>query len=119
MALSKKKRPDTRNIGIKANPPIKKCADPKCPWHGNLSLRGRIFEGIVTSVKGIKTAVVKWGYVFYIPKYERYERRNTKVVAYRPECIELKVGDRVRIMECRPLSKTKSFAVIEKIENKR
>ena len=38
---------------------------------------------------------------------------KTKVVAYNPECIHAREGDIVKIMECRPLSKTKSFVVIE------
>jgi len=116
MALSNKKRVERLNIGVKANAPSDKCNDSKCPWHGSLSLRGRMFEGVVTSVKGVKTAIVKWGYNFFITKYERYERRHSRVVAYRPDCIGLKVGDRVKLMECRPLSKTKSFAIIEKLE---
>jgi small subunit ribosomal protein S17 len=115
MALSNKKRSERKDIGIKAVPPKVRCNDPKCPWHGSLSVRGRVFEGNVTSVKGIKTAIVKWGYTFFIPKYERYERRHSRVVAYRPECIELKIGDKVKIVECRPISKTKSFVVVEKL----
>jgi len=110
----------TRNgIGIKAVEPTAKCNDPKCPWHGSISLRGRIFEGIVTSTKGIKTAIVKWGYTFFISKYERYERRHSRVVAYKPDCIELKIGDKVKIMECRPISKTKNFMVVEKLGDKK
>jgi len=102
-----------KNIGINAKPPEKTCNDLKCPWHGFLKLRGRIFVGEVVSDKAKKTAVVKWDYTNYIPKYERFERRKTKVVAYNPECINAKKGDLVKIVECRPLSKTKSFCVIE------
>jgi small subunit ribosomal protein S17 len=102
-----------RNIGIEAKPPKKECKDIKCPWHGPLSLRGKIFVGEVVSDRAPKTVIVKWDYSHYIPKYERYERRNTKVAAYNPECIHANKGDVVKIAECRPLSKTKSFCVIE------
>ena len=105
-----------RNIGIEANPPEKKCQDVKCPWHGSLSLRGRIFVGEVVSDKAKKTVVVRWNYTHFIPKYDRYERRNTKVAAYNPDCIDAKKGDVVKIVECRPLSKTKTFVVIEKVK---
>ncbi len=107
----------TRNIGIDAKPPEKSCSDTKCPWHGSTSLRGRIFKGIVVSAKAAKTAVVKWDYVRFIKKYERYERKHSRIVAYNPECISAKKGETVRIAECRPLSKTKSFVVIEKIKS--
>lgn len=104
-----------RNIGIEAKAPLKECKDSKCCWHGTLSVRGRIFEGEVVSDKAPRTVVVEWGYSSYIPKYERYERRHSAVAAYNPECISAKKGDIVRIAECRPLSKMKSFIVIEKV----
>ena len=108
-----KKKQELNNIGLDAAPPKEKCEDPKCPWHGKLSLRGRIFVGTVRSAKASKTAVVEWPHVQFLPKYERYERRTSKVIAYNPKCISAKIGDKVRIVECRPLSKTKSFVVIE------
>ena len=106
-----------KNIGIEAKEPKKECKDPKCPWHGQLSLRGRIFTGTVVSAGGEKTVIVRWHYNYYIPKYERYERRNSSVAAYNPRCIKAKKGDIVKIAECRPLSKTKSFVVFEKVES--
>ena len=102
-----------KGIGIEAKKPEKICNDVKCPWHGRLSLRGRVFVGKVVSDKANKTAVVKWEYHYYLPKYEAYEKRNTRIVAYNPECINAKKGDMVKIAESRPLSKTKSFCVIE------
>jgi len=50
-----------------------------------------------------------------IPKYERYERRTSKLHAHNPPCIAARAGDRVKIMECRRLSKTKSFVVVQKL----
>ncbi|MFH0889651.1 MAG: 30S ribosomal protein S17 [Candidatus Aenigmatarchaeota archaeon] len=107
-----------KNIGIEANPPAKSCKDTKCCWHGSLPVRGRVFVGKVISSRASKTAVVKWGYNQYISKYQRYERRNTTVTAYNPECIAAKIGDTVKIAECRPLSKTKSFTLVEKLSGK-
>ncbi|MBU0472017.1 MAG: 30S ribosomal protein S17 [Nanoarchaeota archaeon] len=79
----------------------------------NISLRGRIFEGKVVSDKMHKTVTVEWDRKKYVRKYERYERRRTKVKAHNPESINAKEGDLVRIMETRPISKTKNFVVIE------
>ena len=51
----------------------------------------------------------------YMQKYERYETRTRRYAAHLPSCIGgVSQGDRVRIMECRPLSKTVKFCVIEK-----
>jgi len=103
----------TRDIGIEAKPPKKECQDPKCPWHGRLPVRGKILEGTVVSTRAQKTAIVERNYLHYVPKYERYERRHSRIVAYRPECLDVKEGDKVKIAECRPLSKTKVFVVVE------
>ena len=102
-----------KNIGIPVKAPEKECDDERCPFHGILKIRGRLFEGFVKSVKD-NTAKVEWEYLVRIPKYERYERRRTRVYAHVPKCIEIKSGDKVRIGECKPLSKTKKFVVIEK-----
>ncbi len=104
------------NIGIKAKQPEKECEDIKCPWHGKLSLRGRVFTGEVIKQGSSQTAIVKWSFNRFLSKYERYERRSTTVSVYLPKCISIEKGDTVKIAECRPLSKTKSFTVIEKIK---
>lgn len=102
-----------KSIGIEAKRPKNTCEDIKCPWHGKLPLRGRVFTGIVISDKAAKTAIVKWEYNYYLPKYERYERRNTTIAVYNPSCINAKKGDKVKIAECRKISKTKAFTVVE------
>ena len=106
-----------KNIGIPAkNKPKKECTDKNCPYHGSLKIRGRTFEGTVTSDKMETSIVVSWPYTTSMPKYERLMRNNSRVTAHIPPCIHAKKGDKVRIAECRPISKNKSFVVIEKIE---
>lgn len=103
-----------KNIGVEIkNKPKKKCEDPLCPYHGTISLHGRIFTGTVVSDKMHKTVTITWGRRISIPKYERYAKRYSKVKAHNPECIDAKTGDKVRVMETKPLSKTKNFVVIE------
>ncbi|MDI6806930.1 MAG: 30S ribosomal protein S17 [Candidatus Aenigmarchaeota archaeon] len=102
-----------RNIGIEVKPPKRTCEDENCPYHGSLSIRGKILEGVVVSTRPQKTAIIKREYLHYIPKYERYERRRSRIAAHNPPCIEAKVGDRVKIAECKRLSKTKAFVIIE------
>ncbi len=104
---------EARDIGVDVAPPKSSCEDVDCPFHGTLSVRGQIIEGVVVSDKMQKTVVVKKEYRRYIPKYERYEWRTGRYIAHNPTCINAKVGTNVRIMECKPLAKTKSFVVIE------
>jgi small subunit ribosomal protein S17 len=75
---------------------------------------GRTFTGIVVSDKMARTVTVAWERRLFVPKYQRYERRYSKVKAHNPESIDAKTGDKVTIMETKPISKTKHFIVIKK-----
>ncbi len=105
-----------RNIGIEVKKPEGTCNDECCPFHGSLSIRGQILTGRVVKVYG-KTAVIERELIKYVSKYERYMRKRSKLHAHNPDCIRAKVGDLVRIGECRPISKTKSFVIIEVVSN--
>ena len=99
--------------------PKKTCNDINCPFHGTLSIRGRALEGVVVSAKMDKTVIVRRDYLNYVPKFKRYERRHNHIPAHSPPCIKVNVGDRVKVAECRPISKTVSFVVVEKLEEGR
>jgi len=96
--------------------PTKECNDIKCPFHGELKVRGQAFTARVKSSKVPKSAIVVWERRRLIRKFERYETRKSKVAAHKPECLDIKEGDKVLIMECRPLSKTKKFTIVQKLE---
>jgi small subunit ribosomal protein S17 len=98
--------------------PKRTCDDLNCPFHGELPVRGRVLDGIVASAKMDKTVIVERNYLSYIPKVMRYERKNSRIPSHSPPCIDAKEGDRVIIAECRPISKTVSFVVVEKVEEK-
>ncbi|MEN4007228.1 MAG: 30S ribosomal protein S17 [Methanobacteriaceae archaeon] len=100
-------------IGIDVLEPKERCEDSNCPFHGTLKVRGQILEGIVTSNKAERTITVERSFYKFIRKYERYEKRKSKIKAHKPDCIQIDIGDSVKIAECRPLSKTKQFVVIE------
>ena len=106
------KQTERKAIGLGMSPPEKVCDDVNCAWHGSLSVRGKVFRGVVKSTKMSNTAVIEWGYNRFVKKYESYERRKSRVVAHNPLCIHARDGDQVVIAECRPLSKTKSFVVV-------
>lgn len=95
--------------------PEEECDDPNCPFHGTLAVRGRVLEGEVVSAKMDKTVVVEREHAEKIPKYERYEKRSSGILAHNPPCIDAQQGDKVKVGECRKLSKQKAFVVLEKV----
>ncbi len=106
-----------KNIGIDVKPPQTECNDKHCPFHGDLRVRGRIYEGVVVSDSMRQSVVIRRDYLYYVKKYHRYERRNGKITAHNPPCIKAKKGDFVRAIETRPLSKTVSFVVVEVLKS--
>lgn len=102
-------------IKMKKEKTNQECDDKNCPIHGSLSCRGRILKGAVVSAKMHKTAKIEFERRIYIPKFERYAKKLTRVKAHNPPCINAKEGEIVKLQECRPLSKTKHFVIIEKV----
>ncbi|MCP5149418.1 MAG: 30S ribosomal protein S17 [Chromatiales bacterium] len=82
---------------------------------GDNTSGGRTLVGQVVSDKMFKTVTVVVERRVPHPKYKKYVRRRTKFHAH-DESNECRIGDRVSIIECRPLSKTKSWRVERIIE---
>ncbi|MBS3146148.1 30S ribosomal protein S17 [Candidatus Woesearchaeota archaeon] len=100
------------NIGLDVPQPKSQCVDNHCPFHSNMGVRGRIFSGIIVSKDLNKTAIIEWIRPSYLRKYERYEKRKTRLKVHNPPCIDAKINDNVKVVECRPISKTKKFVII-------
>jgi small subunit ribosomal protein S17 len=75
----------------------------------------RTIVGHVVSDKMDKTVSVAIERLIKHPVYGKYIRRTSKVMAH-DEANECKLGDRVAISECRPISKNKSWAVVNVVE---
>ncbi|MEA2034984.1 MAG: 30S ribosomal protein S17 [Euryarchaeota archaeon] len=105
-----------KNTGLNVSVPEKECDDVNCPFHGTLPVRGQVITGKVVSDRMQGSVVIARDYLQYVKKYKRYEKRSSKIHAHNPPCISATVGDTVRIAECRPLSKTKKFVVVEVAE---
>jgi len=75
----------------------------------------RVLQGVVVSDKNDKTIVVLVERRFTHPVMKKTVRRTKKYHAHDENNVA-KSGDIVRIEECRPLSKTKSWRVVEVVE---
>jgi len=74
----------------------------------------RILQGVVVSDKNDKTIVVNVERRFTHPVMKKTIRRTKKYHAH-DEANTAKAGDIVRIQECRPMSKNKTWALLEKV----
>ena len=106
-------------LGLNVTEPETTCDDPNCPFHGTLSVRGGTVDGMVASTEMDRSVVVEREYDVAVPKYDRQMKRRSRTPAHAPDCLDLEVGDAVRIAETRPLSKTKAHVVVAKLDTTR
>ena len=73
--------------------------------------KGAVKVGVVTSDRMARTVVVKVERLVKHPEYHRFVKRTSTFMAHdeRDEC---HVGDKVEIIECRPLSRSKRWRVL-------
>lgn len=77
---------------------------------------GRLVLGSVSSASRDKTITVVVERKVMHTKYRKYIKRTTKLHAH-DEANQCKQGDKVLIQECRPLSKTKTWKLVEIVES--
>lgn len=75
----------------------------------------RILQGVVVSDAADKTITVKVERRFMHPLYKKFIKRSKKYAAHDENNVA-KVGDVVRIRECRPISKTKTWEIVADAE---
>lgn len=123
--MASRPRLSLRALPLKTNPAQNKHQKPKhqtgtyidkkCPFTGDVSIRGRILTGIVHSAKMQRTIVIRRDYLHYVKKYARYEKRHSNLSAHVSPCFRAREGDTVVVGQCRPLSKTVRFNVLRVI----
>lgn len=95
-----------------------KYIDQKCPFTGNVSIRGRIMRAQVRSTKMKRSVVIRRNYLHFVNKYQRYMKRHKNFTVHCSPCFEPAVGDDVIVGQCRPLSKTVRYNVLQVVSRK-
>ena len=105
----------TRNIGLPVKEPKKKSVENQInnPFNGSLTIRGKLFEGIVINAKAKGTVVIQKESPVYFKKFKRFGRSKNKIHAHVPSNLNVQKGDYVVAAECRPISKSVSFVIVE------
>merc|ERR1712243_36485 len=115
---SKKNLRYVRNVGLGFKTPrdalMGTYIDKKCPFTGNVSIRGRILTGVVLKMKMQRTIVIRRQYLHYVKKYNRFEKRHKNMSVHLSPCFkDVAIVDVVTVGECRPLSKTVRYNVLK------
>lgn len=76
-----------------------------------MRLRGAATDSLCSTV------VLRRNYLHFIKKYGRYEKRHKNLPAHVSPALKVRVGDNVIVGQCRPLSKTVRFNVVEIISS--
>jgi len=112
----------SKKIGLGFKTPLNakdgEYVDKKCPFTSDVSIRGRIFKGVVLSNKMKRTVILRRDYLHYIKKYNRFEKRHHNLPAHlSPAFARTQIGNVVTVGQCRPLCKTVRFNVL-RVEKK-
>merc|ERR1712001_567055 len=118
---SKKKLRHVKSVGLGFKTPKEAIdgnyIDKKCPFTGNVSIRGKIIKGMVISTKMNRTLIIRRDYLHLVPKYRRFEKRHKNIPVHVSPCFNVKEGDIVYAGQCRPLSKTVRYNVLKVTPN--
>merc|ERR1712087_40538 len=60
--------------------------DKKCPFTGNVRIRGRILTGVVRKMKMQRTIIVRRDYLHFVKKYGRFEKRHNNMAVHMSPC---------------------------------
>jgi small subunit ribosomal protein S17 len=93
-------------------PTAEDCSDKHCPFHGGLGVKKEFVTGTVVKKDMHRSATIEWLRPHYIPKYERFEMRRSRIRVHNPACLNANVGQQVVAARTRPLSKTKNHVIL-------
>merc|ERR1711918_114498 len=118
LSRSTRKGPrQVKQVGLGFKIPLKakegRYIDKKCPFVGQVSIRGKLLRGVVHRTFMKNTITIRRDHLHYQKKYRRYEKRHKMISAHCSPAFDARPGDEVMIGECRPLSKTVRYNVLE------
>ena len=102
-------------LGVKA--PKEVCTDKKCPFHGQIAVKKEFFTGTIIKKDISHSATLEWSKSVYVPKYERYEVKRSRMRVHNPACINANIGQKVLVAKTRPLSKMKDHVILKVIDD--
>jgi small subunit ribosomal protein S17 len=104
-------------LGVRSPKENKGTFDKKDPFYGDINVKRETLVGTVVKKDANRSATIEWRRAVFVQKYERQEKRKSKVRVHNPASIDAQVGDRVLVARTRPLSKTKHHVILKVLAN--
>lgn len=90
--------------------------DKNCPFTGTLKVKKEFLKGKVIKRDMNKSATIEWQRSSFVPKYERYQIKRSRLRVHNPPCLDAQIGWNVLVARTRPLSKTKNHVILKIID---
>jgi small subunit ribosomal protein S17 len=87
--------------------------DKNCPFTGGLVVKKELLKGKVIKKDTTNSATIEWFRSKYVPKYERYEIKRSRLRVHNPPAVNAQIGQQVLVARTRPISKTKHHVIIK------
>ncbi len=105
-------------LGVQAPKAEAKAAvalDKNCPFYGELNVKKASLVGTIIKKDAHGTATIEWERSRFVPKYERFEFRRSRIRVHNPASINAQIGEKVLVARTRPIRKTKHHVIIKVI----
>lgn len=90
--------------------------DKNCPFYGKLNVKNTNLVGTVIKKDAHGSATIEWIRSKFVPKYERFQFRRSRIRVHNPASIDAQIGQKVMVARTRPISKSKHHVIIKIIE---
>jgi small subunit ribosomal protein S17 len=104
-------------VPVPKKKPKAELSDKNCPFYGNLNVKKANLVGTIIKRDANGSATIEWIRSKFVPKYERFQFRRSRVRVHNPSSINAKVGEKVLVARTRPISKSKHHVIIKVLES--
>ncbi len=90
--------------------------DRNCPFYGELAVKPETMVGTVVKKDTHGSATIEWARSVSVPKYERSEKRTSRMRVHNPNSVNAQIGQKVLVARTRPISKTKHHVILKVLD---
>ncbi len=93
-------------------------SDKNCPFYGELNVKRANLVGTIIKKDAHGSATIEWIRSIFVPKYERFQYRRSRIRVHNPSSINAQIGEKVLVARTRPISKSKHHVIIKVFDSK-